>query len=508
MRIRRRRYVPIKNLLLIGLILAPFSFAGYMAYHVGEIYRGLAAFSYEIEPDPSEFLPADYTRMAEMIVEYDRLFEANHLPLNFTAGCVYTNLNFTNVSYYTYSDNGALWTGIAMAGLVFKYLAGVHEENTMIQQDALRVIRRMVHGMSMLMIVPNGGLGPEYSGILARGWAGPEHQTLAPMYFQPNDRHFNGTGNYSNYRWRGYTSNDEYGGYYMGLALALKYIPDDYVQTTVHLIVDQLCNYMIKTNFLGISGTGNPTGVNQKAKFGSGAFWVLTLLKMGAICYPEKYEQRYYHYLAENWYYMMANEGGDQETISNYFAYNFGHAVVFAYLTLEDRSSNIWHRFYTGYLNSLRSYTATHRNAWFNVIYLALLDDPTSEPIVARDIEDQLMRFDINHFPDRLYGIQPIPDDWPKVSTMNQWYDYLYNDPKGQFYRVFLPEVQFDEDYYLKPLNPEYRRTGNFMWEHNPYQADGNYVNPRYEGSGSSFFVPYWIARAIGVIQPSGVRIL
>ena len=98
----------------------------------------------------------------------------------------------------------------------------------------------------------------------------------------------NGTGAYSQYRWAGDTSNDEYGGYYMGLALALKYVNDSYVQWTIAQIVDQLCNYMLKTNFLGIQSYGAPTGVDQKPSFFSGGFWISPSFKNGSNMFPSK----------------------------------------------------------------------------------------------------------------------------------------------------------------------------------------------------------------------------
>jgi hypothetical protein len=508
MRIRTRKILLYKNIGLIIFAILPLSYAAYFSIRIGSIYQDLASFSYEYTPDPSTFLDANYGRMAEMADVYDWRYEKFHIPLNLTVTTIFTGENLTNVSYWSYSDNCALWTGISLAGWVPKYVAAKNENNAAMLDNATRVIRKLIHGFSMLMTVPNGGLGPEYSGILARGWAAPEHKAIAPMYFQENIRHFNGSGAYSNYRWRGYTSNDEFGGFYMGLALALKFVDDPYVQQTVALIVEQLANFMVMNNFLGISGPGGLTGVSQRPKAFSGGFWIPLLLKMAAIVNPEKYEQLYYHWVIEEMTFLSSYEGGDQETTSNYYAYNFGHCTVFGFLLLEGPTTKIGQRYFQGYLDSMRAFVVNHRNAYFNAIYLALIkyfnyDDPNAG-IIRRDVEDQLMRCDINHFPDVYQNLTPIPEDWPVATVIEEVAQMIEEDPYGSIYNVALPEVDLQQTYYARALPVNMRRTSIFPWEHNPYVERWSYVNPRVEEPGTIFTVPYWIMRGfVGI--PGGI---
>ena len=215
------------------------------------MYNQLESFSFQNVYDPStvaSFTPANYSPFDSMAYFFDNQFEEYHIPLNFTTATLFTDANCDTVEAYEFDDNGALWTGTAMNGDMHQYIAAIKENNASLEQDALRVIRKLISGMAMEIKVPNGGLGSNYSGIFSRGWAVGD-QAIAPIFFTTAFKLANGTGAYSQYRWRGFTSNDEYGGYYMGLALALKYVNDNYVQWTVAQIVDQLCNYMIKTNF-------------------------------------------------------------------------------------------------------------------------------------------------------------------------------------------------------------------------------------------------------------------
>lgn len=489
------------------MILVPFSYLGYIGWQSGQIYEDAASFSHDCKPDLATFVTANYTRLAEMAYTYDQLFEDNHLPLNFTVDCKYVDGNYTDIDHYSYSDNGALYTGFSMAGYVGKYLAGIREQNASLQADALRVIKKMVSGMAMLVIVPNGGLGSEYGGILARGWAGPDYKLLHPGIFDENIRHFNGTGDYSQYRWRGYTSNDEFGGYYLGLAMALKYVPDAFVQHTVHQIIDQVANYMLETNFLGINGPGGPTGVNQKPTFGTNGFWIPLLLKMASIAYPEKYEAIYLHYVAAEMLYLSNSEGGDQEVVSNYYAYAFGYAVVLGFLIIEDKGTPIWKEFYDGYMDSMRYFTEYHRNAFFNIAHLIISSLPGNEPIIERDIEDQLMRFDVNHFPDRGLGFLPLPDNVSYVETLDEWVEFFETHPYGSLYRALAPDIQFSTKFVTRPLTVDYKRTGIFYWGDNPFAAGSWSADDElFEWPGVSFTNPYWLGRGFGFISPSGVR--
>ena len=510
MRVRNKKTLKIKTIFMVVLIFSPFAFFTAFGMKVSRTYEDILSFQYDVGPPVAaeDFLypAANYTRLDEMARVYDYYFQEHHLPLNYTATVTYVDHNYTEVAAYHFSDNGALWTGIPMAGWVFHYVAAINEGNATDAAYALEVITRMVNGFSMLMIVPNGGLGPEYPGILARGWAGPQNKDIHPDLFEENIRHYNGTGDYSDYRWRGHTSNDEYGGFYLGLAACLKYIDDPWVLERVGLIVEQLANYMKETNFLGINGPGGPSGVEQKARIYAGGVWVTLLLKMAAMVNPLEYEQDYYHYVAAEMGSRAISEGGESETMANYYALNFAHCVVFGFLLLEGTESDIGRHYYSHYIDTLRHYTEYHRNAWFNVIFLALSANPGEFPLIERDIEDQLMRMQINHFPDRHYPLEEIPDSYERNQEILDIETELKEHKWWTLYKLAFIETDWDEIYYTKPLTVEYMRSAHYMWEKNPWEYGGDYNDTLYEEPGATFFTPYWIGRAFGFIQPTGVR--
>jgi hypothetical protein len=457
-------------------------------------------FSYEISPDPTTFKQADRAKLAGMAEFYDDRYEQFHIPLNFSTDTIFTDANCTEVLRYAYSDNGAQFTGLSLTGWIFKYVTGKQENNASLIENSSRVIRKLVTGMSMLLAVPNGGLGPNYSGILARGYAGPEQKEITQFYFDDWDRHHNGTGIYSDWRWRSYTSNDEYSGFYSGLGLLLKYVDLPDVQNLTKVMIDQLANYMLATNFLGVDYHGGPTGVEQKPRFFVGGAWVCLLMKMAAIAYPEKYERYYQHYAVEQFYAWWSSEGGEQETVANYYAYTFGYHIIFTLIQLEE-SESLRNLYLQKFLNSLWKYTEYHRNPFFNIIYLLLIGEKGQYPLIEGDIEDILARWDVYHFPDRRLGHANLTDDYYRVDNFAKINRFMTQNPLGFLFKPIFMEV-LDESYLNKPLTPEYRPSDIFIWEKNPYKYHNPDYMPNYEFTGSSFSTPYWMARAFGLLTP------
>ena len=242
------------------------------------IYTSICSFQYDpsLAPDSDRFLTVNFNRLNEMAEWTDERFVKYHMPNNLSSAVTFKEgTDFTEVEKYHYSDNEALWTGIAYSGWVHKYVSLVKEGKSREEIDkVIKVIENLTSGLAMLMAVPNGGLGSEFPAKLARGYAYPDRDDLKnSVLFEEHPRHFYGTDgsgikggvDYSEYRWRSYTSNDEYGGFYLFLSLALKYMINvsPYIKEIVYKIIDQNTAYMLQTNFLGIHALGAPAGPNQ-----------------------------------------------------------------------------------------------------------------------------------------------------------------------------------------------------------------------------------------------------
>ncbi len=507
-----RKKIIILAISLIVIISVPFVFLTQITAR----YEATIDFAFDTPPNDATFLEADEALLESIVLELSARYPEYHIPLNQSASAVFHNdsaehggeISYMNVSHWRHSDNHALWTGIDFTGWTYKYLVAIQEGNETMAEFAEYVLIRLTTGFSYMMKVPNGGLGPEYGGILARGYAPPDTENIWPQIFGDRFKHTNGTGEYSQWRYRGYTSNDEFAGYYLFLALATRYLMHiEYIQERVSLIVDQICYNMLQNIFHGVHTTGSTTGVSQLPTLLSGGFWAALSLKLGSIHHPEKYLSYYHHYVSNDLIYLANAESGRQNILGGYYPYNFGTCVVLAFLLLEDPSTNIWQHYFQGYLDTLWSNTRYHRNAWFNVAFLmichenGLLEEDLNEDFdfISRDIKDQLQRFVNHHDPLPIYrrATLPHPEDVELFNPVERLEEEL-NLPKPVMDFLDIIGLRTERQLAERPLTLEYHETHRWVWEKNPFQYRERSEDRFRTESGAVLTVPYWMMRYLG----------
>lgn len=468
-------------------------------------------------PDPSQFLAPDYAELAGMAGEYERLFEAHHLPLNMCVPITWdttTPENFTRVARYHGDENDALiWTGTALAGQCFRYAAARRERNATERANALRVATRLLSGIEMCLAVPNGGLGPDHGAVVARYWGHPALREITPHLFAGDhdpteETFFNGSGTYQDYRYSAHTSNDQHAGLYLGLGMAWEFLAphEPAIRARVRRLVDQLCTNMLRNDFLVIDGNGGPNGADQKRQ-AIGGYQALVVLKLGAVALPDKFAAPYYHYLLTHDYLHTNEVDKTLESLTSYYAINFGSAGWLTLLLLEE-DPGLRRELFTAFAGGLYETVQYHRNAWFDLIYL--VTGNLSDALLQGSVTDQLMRFKINHFPDRHYETLELDTSvYTLVEGPRRYNDWLASSPLGGLYRAIFSEVGLEESklHTDKPLTVEYRRTDLFMWQRSPFRYHPPAGNaPQAENPGLSFTVPYWLGRAFGYIAPGAGR--
>ncbi|MBD3351908.1 MAG: hypothetical protein GF364_10525 [Candidatus Lokiarchaeota archaeon] len=496
-------FIPILLFLHIGL---PFLF----------IFNNMQSFQFDCgPPDPSGYIsPINYTQLSAMAYEYDDLFEKYHIPTN-QAIPIRWDETFSSVERY-YGDDGdiMIWTGTALAAQCFRYHTAKLENNSTEKNNALRTIRKLLNGISMALKVPNGGLGREYPAVLARYWGSPDYKDITPRLFDmqnppdpAEESYYNGSGMYGDYRYCSHTSNDQHAGFYLGLGMALEFVaPDELdIKELVTLMIDQICFNMIRNNFLIIDGNGNPNGADQKRSRIIGELHALTVLKLGANAHPDKYADDYYYYLLNEQYIETLKNPMGMETLTSYYSLNFNFDEWLTLILLEKDpilKTRLFNIFESGIYNTVRY----HRNVWFNTIYLACRGEVIPE--IKADIEDQLIRFNISHFPDRGWAIPDLPmgdgiGEYQFIEGPKVYNDWFTTSPYGGLYALLFGSVGLKDSklYTNKPVSVEYRKMENFLWQRNPFRY--NYPsgeNKRFEETGLSFMAPYWLCRAMGVI--------
>ncbi|MHA1336790.1 MAG: hypothetical protein ACTSPW_13780 [Promethearchaeota archaeon] len=546
MRIRRRKNLKKKNTVIVFLFLMPiigfFGYASILLYMIND----LASYNELIgPPDTDYFIPLDRineTELAEFAKVLDDRNELYHMPTNLSVSCTFTDYNYNTVKEWHGTDNGALWGGELLASQCLRYATAKREKNSEEMNAAMRQIKRLVSGFSMLLAVPNGGIGPDYPGIPARFYASPSQKDIFPFMFEEHYKHFNGTGKYKNWRCRLSTSLDEMGGYAIALGTVLKFIdPDDsedakWCYERVKLLIAQLIEGFKKTNWLVLTGDGTPAGSDLNMDLGGGA-WKLTFLKLGSIAYPEKYESEYYYTYSKALHSLQASEGSITNTLMEYYAFNFAQCLVFS-LIINENNPKIRYHYIKLYVENFYGILKYHRNAWINSAYLAfmsMLDDDQKTKLenpeygldlVKWDVLDQLYRFKDWIYPRgmnltkeqggiRNYNLTQRPHSTratsmdPRIRKMERnpippkWRNYVENDIYGKQYAWIREDLFELEDMYLLPITVSEWGTHSIIWGDNPFYNEGGdiYGNGLHEERGLSFLLPYWIGRYYGFIS-------
>jgi len=148
------------------------------------------------------------------------------------------------------------------------------------------------------------------------------------------------------------------------------------------------------------------------------------------------------------------------DVLSNdsYFKFNLDYMSFYHLLRLDNSRHN------RAAYQIVRNYTASHQNAFFDVIDRAL-----SGPDTARDAEMQ--------------------------SLLGQWLERPRRDPYVDDSKL----VPVCGSSACQPILVPLRPTTDFLWQRDPFQlAGGGYGT--IEGAGIDYILPYWMARYYGVI--------
>jgi len=534
MRIRTRKNLKKKNLAIVFLFLLPIiGFAGYAAL-VLKIINDMASFTFKLDPPETDFFydkeDINMTILAEMAQTFETRWELYHSPTNISVDSIFTDHNYDTVQEYVPTDNGGQWTGMMLAAECLRYKTAKNERDDDEKAHSIKLIRNMTTCFSNFLAAPNGGIGPDFPGIPARFVAAPNEKDIFPFMFEDEYIHFNGTGDYKNWRVRLSTSFDEMAGYIMGLGSVLKFVnPADgntakWCYERTRLLVAQLIEGFKKTNWLMITGDGTPCGTNLNAFFGSGGTWKLAFLKMGALAYPEKYTSDYNYIASKEMNINQAAEGSSWNVIMDYYALTNTVCLQYAMIILED-DPKLQLYYIKQYESVVYDICKYHRNAFVNIAHLtfmSLLDSKVRKQFenpkyddndVKWDVLDQLWRFHTSGwYPIRNYNLTQRPHSTRSTSlnseirkreidpTPQKWRDYFENNIFGHLYSWV--DIEFDfEDHYIVPVSVSEMGISSLVWESNPFYGDGGDPsgNGLKENTGMSYTIIYWMGRAFEI---------
>lgn len=487
----------------------------YKATMMGDVYE-------------DDFKNAHYFRMAEMATDYEDYLYNYHLPFNYTV-TVYWDLSkpgvwdevnkdiditATEIARYGTIGDACIWTGMTLAAECFRYAAAKKEGDTVEQAEALRMVKKVLSGVSLLIGVPSGGIGPEYPALLSRSvrpkeYSGPSFGDGYDSYPESHDQWdiFEGKGEYTDWLYKGYPSTDQHSGIFLGLGQCAKLVGQDdpWVWKRVSDLNAQFAEHLTRNNFMIIDssapGYTRTTGQDFKLGLEQSGFWILSILKNAAITNPEKYASLYYHWAVEKNYINFLGRDMRFFQYYNFYSLNINYVMITNLVSLEENP--VLRARYEKIINDIYyPIIKNSRNAWFNMGYIYMMRDTNSTISLKfqADIKDQLMRYDVprgingtTRLPERCGEINPIPDYNREYSVSD-----LMNPIQYLLYYSVLSGIGLDSEVleYARTVDCwdcedlHWQRTS---WEYGSGWSDG--VGYARQDSGLAYLLPYYMGR-------------
>jgi uncharacterized protein (TIGR03437 family) len=149
---------------------------------------------------------------------------------------------------------------------------------------------------------------------------------------------------------------------------------------------------------------------------------------------------------------------------SSYYKFNLDYMTFYNLVRLQNSTDN------QAAYQIVRSYTASHQNAFFDIV-----DEALEGPNASRDAE--------------------MP------SLLDQW----LQRPKRETYVDLSKTVAVCGSEACQPIPVPLRPTVEFLWQVDPFQLTGG-GDGTIEGSGIDYILPYWMGRCYGVIGGGAVE--
>ncbi|MHA1683747.1 MAG: hypothetical protein ACTSUE_22605, partial [Promethearchaeota archaeon] len=420
-----------------------------------------------------------------------------HMPYGMIVNTRFnSNTSVGNPVSYSSTTDSAEWTGHYLLAEACRYATHVRENNLTLAQEALDNVTRVLEGYDKIIHVsPNGGMA-RYT------WPLDEYNEPA------RDNRYLGEYNGQFYIYEDDTSRDMHNGVIMGLGFAYLLINDTATRQTIARLVDDMLTNLMEKGWLYINPEGDPNGTDLDVGyllFGTGGYWTLAYLKVGALVNEEKYGPLYREYAIERDYIHRSNYAGfsNMNTVQSYYGLLLDWEVMFILGTLE--TDPHLKSIYLQHVEEMHEFTKYDRTAIFHAMWLAMngitrtTNNDTASDVIIRDVEDCLMRYynAPQRLPGRTYGVDTT--GWEDENSV-RWFNF-FNEGLGKTLYPFWDMVYQFRIVANQSMTPDMRSATDFLWSRSPYSLGG----PGYgydEGTGSDYTVVYWICRYFNIIEP------
>ena len=360
--------------------------------------------------------------------------QARHMPFGTILDPMYASPTSNQIAGYTRCGDSALWTGAYLAAEAFRYKVTQ-------SADAFNNVKTALAGLKGLADV-TGDNRLARCMVLANSQyaAGIESEEAA------NTIHQNGQ-----WIWIDNTSRDQVVGAFFGLGVAYDVVDDAGVKSDIADLTTRLIGFIAQHQWSPNDDVSNTFVVRPEE--------AQMLLQVARHVNPS--------ISIGNPFLVLSVDTGAQVDVrsnSSYFKFNLDYMSFYNLVRLQNNNDN------QAAYRIVRDYTASHQNAFFDIVDAALAGANSS-----RDAE---MR-----------------------SLLDQW----LQRPKRETYVDLSKTVAVCGSEACQPIPVPLRPTLEFLWQIDPFQLAGG-GDGTVEGSGIDYILPYWMGRYYGVIAGGAVQ--
>jgi uncharacterized protein (TIGR03437 family) len=355
--------------------------------------------------------------------------QAKHIPFATLLDPIYDSSTGNQIIGYTRCGDSALWTGAYLAAESFRYKVTQ-------SADALQNVKGALAGLKALVDITGDNRLARCIVLASSPFAAGIASEEASNTIHPNPPWF----------WVDNTSRDQVVGAFFGLGVAYDMVDDPAVKSGVSDLVTLMIGFIAHHQWSPNDDITNTFQVRPEE--------LQMLLQVARHVNPA-------NAVSGPLIVLPVNVGVDVDVQNNssYFKFNLDYMTFYQLVQLQNNSDN--RDAYT----TVHNYTASHGNAFFNMIDRAL-----NGPSDTRDAETRAL--------------------------LDQW----LQRPRRDVTVDVSGKVAVCGTEACQPVPVPLRPPNTFLWQQDPFLLQGG-GSGIIEGAGVDYILPYWMARYYGVIS-------
>jgi uncharacterized protein (TIGR03437 family) len=360
--------------------------------------------------------------------------QAKHLPFGGIIDPVYASPTSGQIVGYTRCGDSALWTGAYLAAESFRY-------NVTQSADALQNVKNALAALKGLADVTGDNRLARC--MMQANWpfaAGVESEEAANTINQNPP-----------WVWVDNTSRDQIVGAFFGLGIAYDVVNDAGVKQSVSDLATRLAGYISDHQWSPNNDITSTLMLRPEE--------LQMLLQVARHVNPSNTVSGPFVVAPVETAVLV-----DVQDNSSYFKFNLDYMTFYHLVLLQNNGPN------RDAYEIVRNYTASHQNAFFDIIDRAL-----NGPDATRDAEARYL--------------------------LDQW----LNRPSRDFYTDLTNSVKVCGTEACDPIPVAWRVNTDFLWQRDPFQLSGG-GEGTIETAGVDYILPYWMGRYYGVIPSNTIQ--